>query len=73
MTTNTVSQKSNLDAALEYAKEGWPVLPLIGKRPLTEHGVKDATRDVGKITEWWTRYLRQISAWRLVEIQGDWC
>ena len=56
MTTNNVSQQTNLDAALEYAKEGWPVLPLRGKIPLTKHGVKDATRDVTQITEWWRRW-----------------
>jgi hypothetical protein len=56
MNTNTVSKSERLDAALAYAKEGWPVLPLRGKVPRTTHGVKDATRDAEQITAWWTRW-----------------
>jgi len=56
MNTNSVSKSERLDAALKYAREGWPVLPLRGKVPLTKHGVKDATRDEAQIREWWTRW-----------------
>ena len=38
MNTETVTQQSNLDAALKYAREGLPVLPLRGKQPLTQLG-----------------------------------
>jgi len=50
-------------AALAYAARGWPVFPLqpavrgvkeSGKRPITAHGVKDATTDEGTIRRWWT-------------------
>jgi hypothetical protein len=44
-----------IKAASGYAKLGWPVLPLQerGKRPVTTHGVKDATTDFERIRAWW--------------------
>jgi Bifunctional DNA primase/polymerase, N-terminal/AAA domain/Primase C terminal 2 (PriCT-2) len=47
-----------LSAALAYAAQGWPVFPCnpLDKRPLTQHGFKDATTDVAKITAWWARW-----------------
>ena len=44
-----------LDYALTYAKAGLPVLPLSGKKPITEHGVKDASTDPEQIRRWWRR------------------
>jgi KaiC/GvpD/RAD55 family RecA-like ATPase len=41
------------DAALEYAHRGWPVFPVKGKIPRTEHGFKDATTNEPQIREWW--------------------
>lgn len=44
-------------AALAYAARlGWPVLPLRGKVPLTDHGVHDATVDAAAIAAWWHRW-----------------
>jgi len=43
-------------AALELAGRGWYVFPLVprGKRPLTRHGLHDASSDVGLVSAWWT-------------------
>jgi hypothetical protein len=42
-------------AAIEYAERGWHVFPLVprGKRPLTRHGLHDASRDPGLVAAWW--------------------
>jgi hypothetical protein len=42
-------------AALAYAGRGWPVFPCEGKRPLTAHGLLDATIARSTIERWWTR------------------
>ena len=51
------------DAALAHAKRGRPVFPCNpsadqdkGKKPLTEHGFKDATTDAEQINLWWTKW-----------------
>lgn len=46
-----------LDGALDLAGRGWPVFPCEprGKRPITDHGVKDATTDTAQIEAWWSR------------------
>ena len=45
-----------LAAALWYAEQGMPVFPCAvgGKRPLTKHGLHDATTDLEQIRRWWT-------------------
>lgn len=45
-------------AALAYAENGLPVFPCDAgsKRPLTEHGFTDASRDSATIAGWWKRW-----------------
>ncbi|RME83655.1 MAG: hypothetical protein D6785_06460, partial [Planctomycetota bacterium] len=49
----TKSQKPILEYALEYAALGWYVFPAKGKKPIPEHGFKDATLDKKQIEKWW--------------------
>jgi hypothetical protein len=59
-------------AALDYARQGFPVIPLhsptpagcscrkkcstIGKHPRTPHGLKDSTKDEATIKDWWGKW-----------------
>jgi Bifunctional DNA primase/polymerase, N-terminal len=47
-----------LRQALALADRGWPVLPCRPghKTPATRHGVRDATTDPGRITDWFGRH-----------------
>jgi hypothetical protein len=57
------------DAAVRYARHGWPVFPTQAeqpgcdqgpgcdcKTPLTRHGLNDAETDPGTIARWWSRH-----------------
>jgi hypothetical protein len=46
------------NAALRYAGRGWHVFPLVPRRkvPLTRHGLKDASCDLGLVTAWWAEH-----------------
>lgn len=51
------SGPSLLDHALEYASKDLAVFPCSrDKKPLTEHGFKDATTDHSQIRAWWAQY-----------------
>src|SRR5690606_21287281 len=41
-----------LNAALEYARKGWAIFPLVGKRPATKNGFHDATTDREQLERW---------------------
>lgn len=50
----SISSK-NLEAALQYPKNGWAVFPCnMEKRPITKNGFYDATCDPEVISDWWT-------------------
>ena len=39
-----------------YASQGWPLFPCHGKRPVTRHGLHDATTDLAAIQSWWRQW-----------------
>lgn len=47
-----------LDSALEYARKGWHVLPLIpkGKIPASKHGLKDASTTPNQLLAWFENH-----------------
>lgn len=49
---------SRQEAAIRYARHGWPVFPCLPERkePATKHGVHDAETDPGVIARWWSRH-----------------
>jgi len=51
-------EKSHLQSAHEYAKLGYPVLPLVpGKKvPLCAHGLKEASCNPARIAAWWRKW-----------------
>jgi putative DNA primase/helicase len=51
------TSKELMAAALEYVKEGFKVFPVkLDKKPLTEHGLKDATQTTQGVKEYWTKW-----------------
>ena len=53
-----------IDWALAYAAAGMRVFPVsANKKPLTKHGVKDATTDEAQIRAWWTSQPHADVAW----------
>ena len=68
-----------LEAALEYGRHGIPVFPCRGKKPLTLHGLKDATTDEVKIKNFWHQYPEAnigaatgaVSGFFAIDLDGD--
>ncbi len=57
MKDNAPSPSRQCRAALAYAAQGWRVFPVrANKRPLTAHGLKDASLDGDAIIRWWARW-----------------
>jgi hypothetical protein len=57
-------------AALEHARRGRLVLPVEGKRPLTPHGLNDATSEAPVIVGWWRRWPAANVALRTGQCSG---
>lgn len=47
-------------AAEEYARRGWYIFPIEprGKKPMTEHGLKDASTNLDTVRRWWKQHPR---------------
>lgn len=45
-----------LDWVLRYIRLGWGVIPLHGKKPYTNHGLKDWTLSEEQARAWWTKW-----------------
>jgi Bifunctional DNA primase/polymerase, N-terminal len=61
ITTLAHPLQTAVDAALDYARRGWPVFPCQWqgerrKRPLVAHGLHTASRDEAQIRNWWRRW-----------------
>jgi bifunctional DNA primase/polymerase-like protein len=58
------SSDKPIDWALAYARAGMAVFPVSAeKKPLTWHGVKDASISEAQICAWWTRWPYAEPAW----------
>jgi Bifunctional DNA primase/polymerase, N-terminal len=60
-TTPACDPQAAVDAALGYARCGWPLFPCQWqgerrKRPLVAHGLHAASRDEAQIRNWWRRW-----------------
>lgn len=58
------SNRQQCSLALEYGAAGIPVFPVAPKtkRPLTKHGVLDATTDADQVRAWWAQHPDALAA-----------
>ena len=63
------------EAAITYIKQGFAVIPLEvkGKRPLTAHGVKDATMDPVIVQSWWDKWENANIGIATGQVSGGLC
>lgn len=54
--SDSQGRTTRLDWVLRYIRLGWPVIPLQGKLPLTQHGSKDATLSEAQARAWWAEW-----------------
>jgi len=75
MTAEAERHISMLEAALEIARNGWPVFPCnpVNKRPLTQRGFKDATTDENIIRQWWRDWPNAMIGVPMGETSGVFC
>ena len=77
-----MSTRDLLEAAIEYAERGWPVLPIkprekVPAGSLVPHGLRDATIDAATIRAWWKRLpeanvgLATGIAFDALDVDGD--
>jgi putative DNA primase/helicase len=64
-----------LDAALGYARRGWPVFPYHWqgdrrKRPLIERGLYAATRNETQVRDWWHQWPNALIGVRTGHASG---
>src|SRR4051812_31346012 len=69
------------DAAADYARRDWPVFPVqpLGKRPMTKHGLHDATTNAAIVRSWWSRRptpnvgipMARLSGLVALDVDGD--
>src|SRR5215470_19879266 len=74
--TNVQPQRppNELDAALDYARQGIPVFPTnpLDKKPLTSSGFRDATTDEAQIRAWWAKWPNAMLAAPTGAASGMW-
>ena len=63
------------EAAITYINQGFAVFPLQvkGKKPLTTHGVKDASKDPAVIKGWWQTWPQANIGIATGQISGGLC
>ena len=70
--SNATATGTLLDAALEYARMGWPVFPChrTGHQPLVERGFYAATCDEKAVRAWWTQWPGAAIGLRTGDVSG---